>query len=396
MSIARLDHGDFEQMNPNRRAEVSLCACGSYRRESVEKSVAEAFALLGGAGSVAREGDSVFVKVNNVIAAAPDSGVVTHPEVTRAVIEQLKSVGAKVTVGDSPGGPFTAGMLKRVFEKTGTAAVARETGAKLALDTETAEVPFGEGRSLKRISMCRSMVEADCLVSVAKFKTHRYLNVTGPIKNLYGTVPGTTKFVYHSRFEDDIEFADLIVDVHLAARPRFHVLDAVEVTEGEGARHGSPRRMGCIAASRDAFALESLVMDLAGLEASENKVLAAAVKRGLCSGTLDTVDVLGADPESFRLSDFLLPERNFFSERVPSVIVGRLNRLVALTPEPVAESCTLCGKCLEFCPRGAMSLGKDVAVVDAKKCIRCFCCDELCEQQAIEVHRPLLARLLRR
>ncbi|MHB8896882.1 MAG: DUF362 domain-containing protein [Candidatus Geothermincolia bacterium] len=375
---------------------VSLAECEDYERATVEENVARVFDLLGGAGSIAGNGASVFVKVNNVIAAGPETGIVTHPEVARAVIEQFKRAGARVAVGDSPGGPFTPGLLKRVYEKTGIAGVARETGVELALDTGTVDVPFPQGASIKRISMCRAMMEADCLVSVSKFKTHRYMNVTGPIKNLYGAVPGTTKFVYHSRFDDDVEFANLIVDVHLAAKPAFHVLDAVEVTEGEGSRHGTIRKMRCLAASRDAFALESLVMHLAGLDASCNKVLSAAVARGLCAGTLEGVEVLGADPAGLILSDFVLPEKNFFSEKVPAVITERLSRLVAATPEPVAESCTLCGRCVDFCPRGAMSLGVDVAVVDARKCIRCFCCDELCEQQAIEISRPLLARMLKR
>ncbi len=370
--------------------------CEGYSREHVEERVNRALEMLGAPGDMAGRGDSVFVKVNNVIAAVPDSGVVTHPEIARAVALAFKRTGARVTIGDSPGGPFTPGMLKRVYDRTGISAAAADAGVELGLDTATVEVPFPEGKSLKRISMCRSMVESDCLVSVSKFKSHRYLNVTGPIKNLYGTVPGTTKFVYHSRFEDDTEFADLVVDVHLAARPAFHVLDAVEVTEGEGSRHGTVRKMDCLAASRDAFGLEELAVYIAGLEACDDKVLSAAVRRGLCSGDIGSVEVLGEDPGAFRLSGFVLPERNFFSERLPALVAGRLSRLVAATPVPVQGECTMCGRCVDFCPRGAMTLGRRAAVVDTGRCIRCFCCDELCEQQAIEVRKPLLARLLRR
>lgn len=379
-----------------KKTPVSLTRCPSYDRAMVEEKVEEALSLIGGAGSIISPGETVFIKVNNVIAAEPESGIVTHPEVARAVALEFKRAGGRVTIGDSPGGPFTPGMLKRVYQKTGIADAAAQAGVELGLETDTLDVAFTDGRSLKRISMCRSMAEADCLVSVSKFKTHRYLNVTGPIKNLYGVVPGTTKFVYHSRFPDEREFADLIVDVHLAAKPAVHVLDAVDVTEGEGSRHGTCRRMGCIAASRDAFALESLISFLAGLRVEQNKVLAAAVSRGICSGDIGSIDVIGDFHPDMRLSDFVLPGRNFFSERVPARIAGRMSRLLAATPRPVKGECTLCGKCVEFCPRGAMTLGSEVARVASRKCIRCFCCDELCEQQAIEVHRPLPARVLRR
>jgi uncharacterized protein (DUF362 family)/Pyruvate/2-oxoacid:ferredoxin oxidoreductase delta subunit len=375
--------------------KISLVRCGDYRREVVEEKVAKALDLLGGVEAIAGKGASVFVKVNNVMAAAPETGIVSHPEVARAVVEQFKRVAGRIAIGDSPGGPFTPAMLKRVYQKTGTAAVARETGAEPALDTETVTVQLPDGRSIKRLTLCRSMLEADCLVSISKFKTHRYMNVTGPIKNLYGTVPGTTKFVYHSRFDDPKEFADLIVDVHLASKPAFHVLDAVHVTEGEGSRHGTIREMGCIMAGRNAFAMESLVTDLAGLSLDDNKVLTAAVARGACRAGTGWFEVLGDDPDGLRLENFLLPAANFFSERVPAIITERLSRLVAATPEPVEGACTLCRKCAEVCPRGAITMGEKVAVVDASKCIRCFCCDELCEQQAIGMKVPLLMRLKR-
>ncbi len=376
--------------------QVSLVGCGSYERDLVRERVERAFELLGGARSIANSGAAVFVKVNNVIAAAPETGIVTHPEVARAVIEQFKKVTDDITVGDSPGGPFTPGFLRRVYGRTGLEAVARETGAKLGLDTTAIDVRLPGGKALKRVTLSRPMAEADCLVSVSKFKTHRYLNVTGPIKNLYGAVPGTTKFVYHSRFDDEREFADLVVDVHLAAGPSFHVLDAVRVTEGEGSRHGTSRDMGCLVAGRNAFALESLITRLAGLEPSDDRVLSAAVSRGICPEGTGWFEVLGDDPEEFRISGFVMPEANFFSERMPAALTGMLSRLVAPTPEPVKGVCTLCGRCVDFCPRGAMSLGDEAALVDKSKCIRCFCCDELCEQRAIEIRKPALARFLRR
>lgn len=374
---------------------VSLAKCESYEQGAVSECVGRALDLLGGVESIARAGESVFIKVNAVIAAAPDSGVVTNPAVVKAVVQEFQKVTDRVVIGDSPGGPFNQTLLKRVYEKTGLARVARETGAELSFDTSTIEVPFPQGKSIKRLTLCRAMVEADHLVSVSKFKTHRYLNVTGPIKNLYGAVPGTTKFVYHSRFDDEREFADLIVDVHLACRPAFHVLDAVEAIEGDGSRRGTLKKMRAIAASRNAFALESLVMELAGLQPADNKVLEAAIARGLCPAGTGWLSVEGGDPAEMTLSDFLLPSVNLFSERIPARISERLSRFVSVTPKPVEGECTLCGKCAEVCPRSAITMGPVVARVDLKKCIRCFCCDELCEHQAIGIRKPLLVRLRR-
>jgi len=378
------------------RDSLSLVRCDGYERRMVRESVARALELLGGPESIAGPGESVFIKTNAVIAASPESAVVTHPEVVRAVVEEFMKVAGKVTVGDSPGGPFTPVLLRRVYGKTGIARVAEETGAELALDTATVEVPFPDGKAMKRYTLCRSMVEADRLVSVAKFKTHRFMNVTGPVKNLFGSVPGTTKFSYHSRFENDRDFANLVVDVHLAARPAFHVLDAVEVMHGEGARAGEKKKIGVIAAGKNAFALESLILELAGLQMADSRPLAAAIERGICPEGTGWFTVLGDDRHELATGGFRLPEKNFFSERVPASIVERFNRVLTVRPRPLPDKCTGCGGCAEICPRQAITVTGGLAVVDPGKCIRCFCCDELCEYGAIGIKQPMLLRMAHR
>lgn len=375
---------------------VALVGCDGYADTTVEESVARAFDLLGGVESVISPGQSVFVKVNAVMAVTPETNIVTNPKVIGAVIGQLKRVTDAVAVGDSPGGPFNRTLLKRVYEKTGVADIARETGAELALDTGTIEISLPEGKAIKRVMLCRKMIEADHLVSVSKFKTHRYLNVTGPVKNLYGCVPGLTKFVYHSRYEDPREFADLVVDVHLASGASFHVVDAVEVIDGDGSRRGDIKKMDAIAAGRNAFALEALLVRLAGLETTDSRVLSAAVERGLCPPGVERPTILGEKAERFVMSGFRLPERTTFGERIPASVTGRLSRAFNATPMPLAGKCTACGTCARVCPRGAIALKGGLASVDTSRCIRCFCCSELCEFQAIGLKKPLLARLARR
>ena len=376
-----------------RRADLSIVGCDGYRSESVAESIRRALDLLGGARSIAAPGESVFVKTNAVMAVEPSSAIVTNPAVVEEVVRQFMEVTERVTVGDSPGGPLTKARLSRVFEKSGVAGVAARTGAELAMDTETVEVPFPEGRMVKRLSLCRSMVEADRLVSVSKFKTHRYMNVTGPIKNLYGCVAGMQKFVYHSRFDNDREFADLIVDVHLASNPAFHIVDAVEVIDGDGSRKGRIRNMGVIAAGSDAFSLESLLLELAGLSPDDSRPLKAARERGLCPAGGRWYSVRGEDPGKFGMDDFMLPGRNYFSERTAAMLTGRLSRFLSVTPKPLRGKCTGCGTCARVCPRGAITVGNGVARVDSKKCIRCFCCDELCEYSAVGVRKPLALKL---
>jgi ferredoxin len=62
----------------------------------------------------------------------------------------------------------------------------------------------------------------------------------------------------------------------------------------------------------------------------------------------------------------------------------------------VAEKCASCGRCVEACPVDAVKLhGKDGKVsFDYDRCIRCYCCQELCPHRRIELKSPAAARLL--
>lgn len=374
---------------------VALKACGSYERELVREKVGALFELLGGPGEFAGRGKTVFLKVNALIGAAPEKAVTTHPEVVRAVVEQFQRVTDRVVIGDSPGGPFTAAYLKRVFERAGFAQVARDTGAELGLETGTVQVRIPAGRTMKAITLAKSMVEADCLVNLSKLKTHMFLNITAAVKNLFGTVPGSNKITYHSRFTKDTDFADLIVDVMLASAPELNVVDAVVGMDGNGPRAGNLIDVGVLAAGRDPLAVDTALMGLIGIDAEKNKPLAAAVRRGLCSGELSDVDLLGDSLSSLAYDGFRLPDKKDISEHVPDFIMKRFGSWMALRPVPQAGKCTGCKRCAEACPVKAISVSEGLAQVDASKCVRCYCCHELCEQDAIRLERPLLMKLLR-
>ena len=64
-------------------------------------------------------------------------------------------------------------------------------------------------------------------------------------------------------------------------------------------------------------------------------------------------------------------------------------------PRPaMSDKCTLCGECVENCPVDAIEAGESALVFDYAKCIRCYCCDELCPNNGIKTERPFLGRLI--
>jgi uncharacterized protein (DUF362 family)/NAD-dependent dihydropyrimidine dehydrogenase PreA subunit len=376
--------------------DVALLSCPDYDREVIESRVSEAFRLMGGPSSVAREGESVFVKVNCVVPLEPGRCATTHPEVVRAVVRQLQEVTDRITIGDSPGGPFNRNVLKRAYERTGMAAVAAETGALLNFDTAEVQVAVQGGSQMKTLVLCKPVVDADRVVSVSKLKTHLFMGLTCAIKNLYGAVPGMQKFTYHSRFHDEKEFARLIVDVVLAADADFHVVDGVWGMEGNGSVWGVPCRLGMIAAGRDPFALDCYIGSLLGLKDGFNQPLAAAVERGLFHGDASRITVAGDDPEILRAKNFRLPTKKSTIAWLPGPMMRRYSSLMLIRPYPAPERCTGCSKCADICPAHAITIVDGTAVIDPKACIRCYCCHELCEHDGIKLERPLFADARRR
>ncbi len=51
----------------------------------------------------------------------------------------------------------------------------------------------------------------------------------------------------------------------------------------------------------------------------------------------------------------------------------------------ISENCTRCGRCVDVCPRGALSLRPGYVVIDRRKCDGCGKCAEVCRTQALEL-----------
>jgi formate hydrogenlyase subunit 6/NADH:ubiquinone oxidoreductase subunit I len=64
-----------------------------------------------------------------------------------------------------------------------------------------------------------------------------------------------------------------------------------------------------------------------------------------------------------------------------------------------AKKCVRCGQCVAACPVPDKALRfdrgrKEPPVYHYELCIRCYCCHEMCPQDAIELRAGVLYRLL--
>jgi len=377
---------------------VSLTHCDDYDPAAVEAALRRTLEPLGGLERFVAPGQRVLLKTNLLRAASPDSALATHPSVVGALARMVLELGAHPVIGDSPGGPFNSAWLRTVYRQTGMARVAEETGAELNWDFDQQLLHHPQGRVIKGLEVGTFVTHADVVIALPKLKTHTFMQFTGGTKILFGVIPGTLKVGYHARFSDPHVFGHLLIDILTLIRPALTIMDGIVAMDGQGPSAGDPFPVGALLAAPDAVALDVVAAGLVGLPVRTIYPLLAAIERGLTTGEIVDIDVVGDALAGFHIEGFRPPEttaaRHGLLRRLG---LGRQMSAVfykQLSPAPRAtDRCIGCGICVQNCPVHAITLVDRRAAMDLKTCIRCYCCHELCPEKAIELQKPWLRRL---
>ena len=379
--------------------DCSIAPCETYAPDRCRQALESVLAPLGGLDWV-KPGMKVAVKANLITFLKPEAAATTHPALLCALTELLAARGARVTIGDSPGGIFTEGYLSRVYAATGM----RQTeavGATLNHNVTQREAEYPAGRVCRRFPYTAWLDEADAVIDFCKLKTHGMMAMSCAAKNLFGVIPGTKKPEFHFQFPNPADFARMIVDLDEFVRPVLSICDGVVAMEGNGPTAGTPRPMGFVAASASPHRLDLLCAALMGLSRSQVPTLEAAFERQLIPTSVEELEIAGdwrrfAAPDFRRIeaqSSLLFRGRGGWWGNLQGALIQK-----AICPRPRLrpEICVGCGKCREVCPAKAITLRRGKPVIDRSRCIRCFCCQEFCPKGAMEQHRPVIARLLSR
>lgn len=375
---------------------VSVVRCDSYEHDRALAAVSEAVDRLGGIAQFVRPGQKVLLKVNLLTRKRPEEAVTTHPAVVEAVARLVQQAGGKVTIADSPAGQYTEPALRALYQITGLTDVAERTGAELNYDVTELTRPHPEGRVAKSFAIIKPLVDADVIIPVSKLKTHGLTTYTGAVKVLFGVIPGLHKAEYHLRMPVLDDFADMLVDIAEMVKPQLSIMDAVVGMDKAGPSAGRPRDIGLILASASPFALDVAAVAAVGGNPAAVPTIAAAGRRGLPS-TLADIEWLGPRLEDVLASGFEFPARGGFARLAARATSPFGRRLVGLAqPRPVFRhvSCSGCGECARNCPAKVITMRDGRPYVSLDRCIRCFCCQEVCPQKDVEIRRPWLNRTL--
>jgi len=387
-------------------SKVAIVKCENYKEDIVERAINKSIDLLGGISSFINKKDKVLIKPNLLRASTPESLIITHPILIKSASKLVTDLGAEVTIGDSPGGTFTKNSLSKVYKISGLTYVSNETGAKLNWDIKYSTIANPEGEIVKSFEIIDVASKVDKIISISKLKTHGFTYITGAVKNLFGLIPGLKKIGFHTRFQNVDHFSQMLLDLYILTRPVLNIMDAVIAMEGSGPSAGSAKKIGLILASDDAVCLDLVVTYIIGVNPIKVPTLKAAIDRNMISGRINDIQIFGEDIDSVRVLDFIPPttERKDFWF-YPLVIRKWAIRSLNLFPYINRSVCTGCKVCIKNCPVNAiklisinkMSIDKDVkkkANIDLKKCIRCYCCHELCPEKAVGLKKPFLLKMI--
>lgn len=312
----------------------------------------------------------VLLKPNVMSDALPDSGLVTNPKFVKAVAENVGRYTKNIKVGDCSSKQSFQGT-ELALKSTKMREIVGGKAEVVNLDSDYKWVGFNN-RYVDRLMVAKEVVDSDFLVSLPKLKTHIFTFYTGAVKNLYGCLYGVQKQVLHSKIRDNNEFCKMQLELYLLLKPKFAVMDAIDVMEGDGPSAGPIKRMGLIIASRNALALDYVAVKLAGWKPENVPLLRIALR----DKVLDErqIEVVGEKIEDVAVQ--LKPP----STLAPGSIFG--NPIFKLSVD--ISKCVKCGACEKICPVKAVRLNP-YPTWDESKCIKCFCCHEACKYKAIAV-----------
>jgi uncharacterized protein (DUF362 family) len=266
-------------------------------------------------------GKKVLLKPNfNSADPAPGS---THPDTLRAMITQLREMGAgAITLGERSG----MGDTQRVMQQVGAFSLAEEMGFETVVFDDLAEkdwvlIQSKDNHWERGFTVPRMLLDSEAVVQICNLKTHRYGgHFTLSLKNSVGFAAKQitrTGYNYMAELHGSPDQRIMIAEINRTYAPALVVMDGVEAFTDGGPDRGRLVRPEVILASRDRIALDAVgvaILRLFGTtpQVSEGRVFeqaqnARAVELELGARRPQDVRILTGDDASDEFSAEIRP-----------------------------------------------------------------------------------------
>ena len=227
------------------------------------------------------------------------------------------------------------------------------------------------------------------------------MGYTGAVKNLFGLVVGMRKVRLHLQAgTDKAFFALMLLELAERFKPALSIMDAVVGMEGNGPGNGDPIQLGALLASPHPVALDTVATTMVNLEEKSVWTQKIARETGRQGVSLNELKLHGVPLATLQTTRFRPSKNSDINFGLPIPVKNLLKNAITAQPE-ITKACQRCGHCVTHCPPDAMTMGPPEAMtldtqgvkIDYGRCIRCFCCQELCPHGAITTRQGILLRL---
>jgi uncharacterized protein (DUF362 family)/Pyruvate/2-oxoacid:ferredoxin oxidoreductase delta subunit len=362
-------------------SKISVRKCKEYDLHEVFEHISDIYKKTDGPEV---HGKRVLVKPNLLSENDPEKCVTTHPVVVEAMILFLQSKGATVFVGDSP----AVHTHRFRGEKSGIYKACETTGAKWV---DFMVKPVEKKIKNRKIRIAAIVGQVDLIISLPKFKNHELVYFTGAIKNTLGLLPGFSKAKQHALHKDRNRFGEFLVDLNETITPDYFLIDAIMGMEGPGpGPKGFPIAIGLLLGSTNPLVLDIIASQIAGYDPIVIPTSKTALFRKKWLQSVEDIEYDGPKISTIIVRSFKKIPITGNNNIALQFVMRRIKFLKKLERRPVFihENCTACQKCVNICPVQAIQplhTKKTHIVLTDSKCIRCFCCAEVCTDDAVQI-----------
>jgi len=275
----------------------------------------------------------VLIKPNLLLPAKPETAVLTHPHIVRAVAEYVLGKGGRPLISDSP----AMGSFEKIKKEGGYYKALEDLDVDFKAFETSVNVDIG--KPFGRIEIAREAVEADIVINLPKLKTHVGMFLSLGVKNLFGCIVGLRKPGWHLKSGVDRDmFARLLVQIYQAVSPAITIVDGILALEGQGpGKSGIPRHLGILTGGQNAFAVDTAICSVLGIDPDELPTHAAAKNLGM------------AGEEVYIKGDFNIVHNFRLPDTVPLTLGPKpFHRIMRkhLLQRPAVDNvlCKLCGE----------------------------------------------------
>ena len=239
----------------------------------------------------------IVIKLNLCDYRKWETGATSDPKVVGALLEALRTryPHAKIFLCENDS---TDTLVENLWGYLGIDAVAARYDANcISLSKEAWTRAPVRGLRISELEVPVIFQDCDLFINHPKLKTHGKTKITCGLKNLFGCYRQKDKRALHHYLDE------AIVDINMAIRPHFVIVDADLCVEGNrGPTQGLPKQVGLFIGGQDPVAVDAFCARLMGFWPYTIGHLRKAARAGLGSLAYRLTGDLG--PESIRAYRF--------------------------------------------------------------------------------------------